>query len=102
MLALKIETTKNLTHVLNVSFNLRRSTYQLTKKPNNNLTYINASSNHPSQIIKHLNQTINEKLPKYFSSAEISEQSKPDYEKNNAEMWLQSKNAVHTTKFAAK
>ena len=41
---------------------------------------MNISSNHPPQTIKHLTQTISERLSRYFSSAEIIEESKPDYE----------------------
>ena len=52
----KIEITTNLTEAdfLDVTFNLERNTYRPYKKPNDNLTYINTSSNHPPQIIKHL------------------------------------------------
>ena len=50
------------------------------KKPNDTLTYINTSSNHPPQIIKHLTQTISERLSRNSLNAEIFEQSKPDYE----------------------
>ena len=78
----KIEVTTNLTEVdfLDVTFNLERNTYRPYKKPNDNLTYINTSSNHPPQIIKHLTQTISERLSRNSSNAEIFEQSKPDYE----------------------
>ena len=44
------------------------------------ITYINTSSNHPPQIIKHLTQTISEKLFKNSSSAEVFEESELDYE----------------------
>ena len=50
------------------------------KKPNDNSTYINTSSNYPPQITKHLTQTISERLSRNSSSAEIFEQSKPYYE----------------------
>ena len=55
-------------------------TYRLYKKPIDNLTYINTSSNYTPQIIKHLTQTISERLSRNSSSAGIFEQSKPDYE----------------------
>ena len=44
----KIEITTNLTEVdfFDVNFNLERNTYRPYKKPNDNLTYINTSSNH--------------------------------------------------------
>ena len=44
------------------------------------ITYINTSSNHPPQIIKHLTQTISEKLFKNSSSTEVFEESELDYE----------------------
>ena len=78
----KIEITANLTEVnfLDVTFNLERKTYRPYKKPNDNLTYTNTSENNLPQIIKHLTQTISERLSRNPSSAEIFEQSKPDYE----------------------
>ena len=65
---------------LEVTINSERNTYRPYKKSNDNLTYINISSNHPLQIIKHLTQTISERLFRNSLSAEIFEQSKPDYE----------------------
>ena len=79
----KIEITTNLTEIdfLDGTFNLERNTSRTYKNPNDNLTYINISSNHTSQIIKHLNQTISESLSRNYLSAEIFEQSKSNYEK---------------------
>ena len=65
---------------LDVTFDLERNTYRPYKKLNDNLIYISNSSNHPPQIIKHLTQTISESLSRNSSSAEIFQQSKPDYE----------------------
>ena len=45
-----------------------------------NITYINASSNHPPNIIKPLTKTINERLSKNSSSIEIFNISKLEYE----------------------
>ena len=50
----KIEIKTNL-HIVNfwdVTFNLLDGTYKPNKKSNDQLLYINASSNHPPQIIK--------------------------------------------------
>ena len=66
---------------MDVTFNLERNTYRPYKKTNDNFTYINTSSNHPPQIIKHLTQTISERLSRNSSSAEIFERSKANYEK---------------------
>ena len=62
---------------MDVIFNLEILTDRIK---NQMITYINTSSNHPPQIIKHLTQTISERLSRNFSSAEIFEQSKPDYQ----------------------
>ena len=45
-----------------------------------NLEYINVSSNHPSQIIKHLVNTINGRLPTNSSSEKVFNESKSYYE----------------------
>ena len=57
-------------HFLDVTFTLVQNTYR-----HDNVIYINTSSNHPPQIIKHLTQTISERLSRNSSSAE-----KFDYE----------------------
>ena len=51
----KIEITINLTEAdfLDVTFNLERNIYRPYKKPNDNFTHINTSSNHPPHTIKH-------------------------------------------------
>ena len=72
---MKIEITANLTKV-----NFLDVTYRPYKKPNDNLKYINTSSNYPPQIIKQLTQTVSEMLSRNFSSAEMFEQSKPNNE----------------------
>ena len=80
---ISIEIIMNLTEVkfLDVTFSLERKTCQQNKKPNDSLTNINTSSNHPPQTIKHIPQNISETLSKNVLSAEIIEQSKPDYKK---------------------
>ena len=65
---------------MDVTIKSQQNTYRPYKKPNDNLTYINTSSNHPPQIVKHFTQTISERLSRNSSSAKIFEQSKPHYE----------------------
>ena len=72
---MKIEITANLTKV-----NILDVTYRPYEKPNYNLKYINTLSNYPPQIIKHLTQTVSERLSRICSSAEMFEQSKPNNE----------------------
>ena len=70
---LNIEIRINLAKVkfLDVTFNIERNTYRPYKTPNDNLP----------QIMKHLTQTISERLSRNFSSPKIFEQGKPDCEK---------------------
>ena len=77
----KIEIVTNLQEVdfLDVTFNLINNTYYPYKKPNDNLTYINTSSNHPPNIIKQLTKTISERLSRNSSSIEIFNSSKLEY-----------------------
>ena len=60
---------------MDVTFNLERNNYRRFKPG-----YIDISSNHSPEIIKHLTQTIGERLSRNSSSAEIFEQWKPDCE----------------------
>ena len=59
-----IDIVTNLVEVnfLDVKFNLRNESYQPYKKPNDELKYINVLSNHPPQILKQVNTTINDRL----------------------------------------
>ena len=59
---------------------MANSSYRPYKKPNDNLIYIHASSNHPPQIIKQLPYSISERLSTNSSSKEIFDTIKGDYE----------------------
>ena len=74
----EIEIATNLQEVdfLDVTFNLINNTYRPYKKPNDNLAYINTSSNHRPNIIKQLTKTISERLSMNSSSTEIFNTSK--------------------------
>ena len=58
-IGLKIEIVTNLEEVdfLDVTFNLINNTHRPYKKPNDNLTCINTSSNYLPNIIKQLTKT---------------------------------------------
>ena len=60
-----------------MTFNLINGSYKPYKKPNDTLLYINKTSNHPTQIIKKLPKTINNRNS---SNAEIFHVSKIEYE----------------------
>ena len=78
----KIEIVTNLQEVdfLDVTLNLINNIYRPSKKPNDNLTYIDTSANHPPNIIKQLTKTIGELLSRNSSSIEIFNSSKLEYE----------------------
>ena len=83
MCGLSITVITNITSVdfLDVTFNLKRDSYQPFRKPNNEPKYIDISSNHPPQVLKQLSKSIEKRLSKISSSKEIFDNSKHLYEK---------------------
>ena len=79
----KIEIETNLKSVifLDVTFNLTNRTYRLYRKPNDNLLYVHTSSNYPPQIIKHLPDSIEERLSNNSSNQQVFNSGKKEYEK---------------------
>ena len=75
-----IETNSKVVGFLDITFNLHNGTYKPYKKQNDPLLYINKSSNHPSQIIKHLPRIISDKLSRNSSNKEVFNASKGEYE----------------------
>ena len=78
----KIEIVTNLTEAefLDVTFNLENNTYCPYKKPNDKLIYIDVSSNDPPQIKKQLTKIISDRLSRNYSTADISNNTKLEYE----------------------
>ena len=78
----KVEIKTNLKQVdfLDVTFNLNNSTYQPYKKEDNQLLYINTSSNHPPSIIKQIPTSISRWLSDNSSNEEIFNTAKTEYE----------------------
>ena len=89
----KIEIVTNRTEVdfLDVTFNLENNTYCPYKKPNDQLIYIDVSSNHPPQIKKKLRKIISDRLSRNFSNVDIFNNTKLEYEEA-------LKKCGHTTK----
>ena len=77
---IEIETYLKIVNFLDVTFNLINSTYRPYRKPNDKLLYIHISSNHPSQIIKHLPDSIEERLSNNSSNKQVFNSAKPEYE----------------------
>ena len=78
---IEIETNLKTVKFLDVTFNLASSTYRPCRKPNDNLLYIHTPSNHPPQIIKHLPDSIEERLSNNSSNEQVFNSAKPEYEK---------------------
>lgn len=78
----KIEINANLKQVdfLDVTFKLENESYEPYKKPNDQLLYINTSSNHPPTIIKQLPNSIADRLSKNSSTEAIFNKHKIEYE----------------------
>ena len=75
-----IETNLRIVNFLDMTCNLINGSYKPYKKPNGLLLYINKILNHLPQIIKKLSKTINDKLWRNSSNAEIFQASKTEYE----------------------
>ena len=68
------------TDFLDVVLDLRAHTYAPYKKPNAKIMYVNASSNHPSNIIDQIPRTINRRLSKRSSTRKEFDEIKPEYD----------------------
>ena len=77
---LEIKSKLKKVEFLDVTFNLITSLYTPYKKPNDNLLYINASSDHPPQMIKQLTNSINKRLCENSANEQVFNTVKPIYE----------------------
>ena len=66
--------------MLEVTFNLINGSSKPYKKPDDTLLYINKNLNHPPQTIKKLPKTVNDRLYRNSSNAEIFHASEAEYE----------------------
>ena len=78
---LEIETNLKIGNFLDVTLNLANSRYRPYRKPNDNLLYIHTSSNHPPQNIKHLPDSIEERLSNNSPCEQLFNSAKPEHEK---------------------
>ena len=77
---LEIKTNLKQVEFLDVLLNLITGLYKPYKKPNDNLLYINTSSDHPPQIIKQLTNSINKRLYENSAKEQVFNAVKPVYE----------------------
>ena len=94
-LKVTIEAPLTSTDFLDVELNIDLKTFAPYRKPNSRLLYVNAGSNHPSNIIKGIPNIINDRLNKRSSSEFEFNESKTDYERALAEAGYKP-NLLHT------
>ena len=77
----KIDIATNLSEVdfLDVNFNLLNGTYRSHKKTNDQILYINTSSNHPPQVIQQFPSSIEDRLYCNSLDNEIFDSVKKEY-----------------------
>ena len=83
---------------MDVTFNLLDGTYKPYKKPNDQLLYVNTSSNHPPQIIKQLPISISNRLSNNSSNKQVFDMSKGEYEKALRESGYKNASLVYADK----
>ena len=79
---LKITATANANSVnfLDVTLDLRESTYRPYMKPNDVPLYVHRQSNHPASVLKNIPLSVNKRLSSISASEEIFEASCPPYQ----------------------
>ena len=83
---------------MNVTFNSLDGTYKPYKKPNDQLLYVNTSSNHPPQIVKQLPISISNRLSNNSSNNQVFDMSKGEYEKALRESGSKNVSLIYTDK----
>ena len=76
---IEVKTNLHIVDFLDITFNLLDGIYKPYKKPNDQLLYINTSSNHPPQIIKQLPISISNHLSDNSSNKQVFHMSKGEY-----------------------
>ena len=89
----KLEIKTNLIEFdfLKVTFSLINGTFRPYEKPNNDLSYINVFSNHPPNKIKRSTNSTNVLLSRNYSSQEIFDNNKEDYQKARGKLGYKTK-----------
>ena len=78
---IEIKTNLHIIDFFDITFNLLDGTYKPCKRPNDQLLYVNISSNHPQQIIKQLPVSISNRLSNNSSNKQVFDMSKCEYGK---------------------
>ena len=95
---IKIKTNLHIAVFFDATFHLLDGMYKPYKKLNDQLFYVNTSSNHPPQIIKQLPISISNRLSNNSSNKQVFDMSKGEYEKALRESGYKNVSLIYTDK----
>ena len=79
-LRITIEANQKVTNFLDVTFDLNNASYKPYIKPNNEIKYVHALSNHPPTILKNVPPSINHRLEAISSNEAVFDQCTKPYQ----------------------
>ena len=79
-LKITIVSTGPSANCLEVTMNLSDGSYRPYRKPNDTPVYINAASNHPPSVLKHIPKMVEKRLQNISSDEAVFNNAKPTYE----------------------
>ena len=77
--SLAVDTNLKVTHFLDVTFDLETGNYQPFRKPGDDSLYINASSNHPPNILRNMAAAISKRISDVSSNKQVFDTAAPIY-----------------------
>ena len=95
---IQIKTNLHIVDFLDVTFNLLYETCKPYKKQNDQLLYVNTSSNHPPQVIKQLPISTSNRLSNNSSNKQVFYISKGEYEKALRKSGYKNVSLIYTDK----
>ena len=95
---IEIKTNLHIVDFLDVTFNLLDERYKPYRKPNDQLLYVNTSSNHPPQVIKQLPISKSNRLSNNYSNKQVFDMSKGEYEKALRESGYKNVSLIYADK----
>ena len=79
-LQITIASTGQVADFLDVTLDLSDGSYRPYRKPNDTPVYINADSNHPPSILKHIPELVEKRLQNISCNEDVFDKAKPLYE----------------------
>ena len=79
-LRVSLASTGQVADFLDVTLDLSDGSYRPYRKPNDTPVYINADSNHPPSILKHIPKMVEKRLQNISCNEDVFDKAKPLYE----------------------